>query len=154
MNTIKTVYIYRNILYFDWQWHFTVYKVYGGYLLIAQWGVPCFFVVQNWYMTSKQKEPSGYQDCDVPLFKKSQHSCIRWWSFAVIPLNSTLARSESTASVDRYSFMETDTASSGWFWNKNYQNGNHWTQPNTGYTELSREVAPPPKNHLCNNIYI
>ena len=38
--------------------------------------------------------------------------------------------------------METDTSSSGRFGNKNYQNGNR----THGYTELSREVAPPPKN--------
>ena len=43
--------------------------------------------------------------------------------------------------------METDNPSSGQFGNQNYlrklETGN---RTDTGYTELSREVAPPPKN--------
>ena len=46
--------------------------------------------------------------------------------------------------------MKTDTASSGQFGNQNYQNGNR----TDGYTELSREVAPPPKKQQWLEYYL
>ena len=44
-------------------------------------------------------------------------------------------------------YPKTDTAFSGRFGNSNYL-GNR-KPPDTGYTELGREVAPPPKNIKC-----